>query len=84
MASREAQEDFLGQMHEWKTAEGVSTDVPFRDDQDAILADIIGGLRSGLTYAGADSISELQRKLNYVLITQAGKIESKPHKLDEK
>lgn len=83
MASREAQEGFLGQMHEWKTAEGVSTEVPFRDTQDEILADIIGGLRSGLTYAGADSITELQRKLNYVQVTQAGRYESLPHKLLE-
>lgn len=81
MASREAQEDFLGQMTEWKTAEGVMTEVPFREDQDAIIADIIGGLRSGLTYAGADSISELQRKLNYMVITPAGRAESLPHKL---
>ena len=81
MASREAQVDFIGQMQEWKTAEGVSTEVPYSDQQDAIIADIIGGLRSGLTYAGADTISELQRKLNYVQVTQAGRIESMPHKL---
>ncbi len=83
MASREAQEDFLGQMNEWKTAEGVSADVPYRDTQDFIIADIVGGLRSGLTYAGADSISELQRKLNYYQVTPAGRIESLPHKLME-
>lgn len=82
MASQEAQMDFLGQMHEWKTAEGVTTEVPFRNNQDAIIADIIGGLRSGLTYAGADSISELQRKLSYVVVTQAGRLESLPHKLE--
>lgn len=81
MASQEAQEAFLGQMHEWKTAEGVATEVPYREDQDIIMADIIGGLRSGLTYAGADTVSELQRKLNYVTVTTAGRIESLPHKL---
>jgi IMP dehydrogenase len=81
MASREAQEEFLGQMHEWKTAEGVATEVPYKDNPDAIIADVVGGLRSGLTYAGADTISELQRKLNYVRITQAGRIESLPHKM---
>lgn len=84
MASREAQEDFLGQMHEWKTAEGVATEVPYKEHTDAIIADIVGGLRSGLTYAGADTISELQRKLNYVVVTQAGRIESLPHKLLER
>ena len=81
MASREAQDAFMGGMHEWKTAEGVSTTVAYRDDQDDILADIIGGLRSGLTYAGASSIRELQRKLDYVLVTPAGRTESLPHKV---
>ncbi|MDP3559803.1 MAG: guanosine monophosphate reductase [Legionellaceae bacterium] len=83
MASKEAQEEFLGQMHEWKTAEGVAVDVKYRNDQDAILADIMGGLRSGLTYAGAGTIKELQRKLDYVVITPAGRVESMPHKLLE-
>jgi len=81
MASKEAQENFLGQMHEWKTAEGVAAEVTCREDEDYILADIVGGLRSGLTYAGADTISELQRKLNYVRVTPAGRHESLPHKL---
>jgi IMP dehydrogenase len=84
MASRQAQEEFLGQLHDWKTAEGVTAEVPYRNNQEEIITDIKGGLRSGLTYAGADSISELQRKLNYVIVTQAGRIESLPHKLLER
>jgi IMP dehydrogenase len=81
MASREAQETFLGPMPDWKTEEGVTTEVGFRDDEEAIIADIIGGLRSGLTYGGSKNIKELQRKLNYVLVSQAGVLESLPHKL---
>lgn len=80
MASREAQTDFMGAMSDWKTAEGVSTEVLYRDDQDAILADITGGLRSGLTYAGASTVKELQRKLDYVIVSPAGRVESLPHK----
>lgn len=80
MASQEAQEDFMGTMNEWKTAEGVSTEVPYREDEDKIIADIIGGLRSGLTYGGASTIHELQRKLNYQVVSQASRIESLPHK----
>lgn len=83
MASREAQESFLGEMPDWKTSEGVAVEVPYREDEDLILADIIGGLRSGLTYGGSSNIHELQRKLNYVLVTQAGRVESLPHKLLE-
>ena len=80
MASSEAQDDFMGNMPEWKTAEGVATEVPYRDNEDAIVADIIGGLRSGLTYGGAATIRELQRKLNYMHITPASRVESLPHK----
>jgi IMP dehydrogenase len=80
MASREAQEDFLGPMGDWKTAEGVATRVSYHEKHEAIVADIIGGLRSGLTYGGALTIPELQRKLNYVLISPAGRVESLPHK----
>lgn len=83
MASREAQEDYLGVMPEWKTAEGITAEVPYREDEEDILADIIGGLRSGLTYGGSSNIHELQRKLNYVTVSQAGRIESLPHKLLE-
>jgi IMP dehydrogenase len=80
MASSEVQEDFHGGMAEWKTAEGVATEVPYLETEEAILADIVGGLRSGLTYGGAMTIGELQRKLDYVRITPAGSIESMPHR----
>ena len=83
MASREAQESYLGPLPDWKTEEGITTEVPYREDEDFILSDIVGGLRSGLTYGGAKNIPELQRKLDYVLITQQGLAESFTHKLLE-
>jgi len=79
MASREAQESFMGAMPDWKTAEGIAAEVPYREDEAAIMADLIGGLRSGLTYGGSNTIPELQRKLNYVVVTPAGRHESLPH-----
>jgi IMP dehydrogenase len=81
MASREVADEHHGGIAEWKTAEGVATSVPYREDEDAIMADLIGGLRSGLTYAGSKTVKELQRKLNYVVITSSGWRESMPHKL---
>jgi IMP dehydrogenase len=80
MASSEVQDAYHGGMAEWKTAEGVAVDVPYREDEDAVIADIVGGLRSGLTYGGAATIRELQRKLDYIRITPAGRIESLPHR----
>ena len=81
MASREVAEEHHGGIAEWKTAEGVALTVPYREDEDLIMADLIGGLRSGLTYAGSKTIRELQRKLNYVVITPSGWRESMPHKM---
>ena len=80
MASSEVQDDYHGGMAEWRTAEGVSTEVPYRNSEDVIIADIVGGLRSGMTYAGASTIKELQRKLVYVRVTPAGRIESLAHR----
>jgi IMP dehydrogenase len=81
MASSEAQDAYHGGMAEWKTAEGVALEVPYREDEEAIVADIIGGLRSGLTYGGAATIRELQRKLDYIRITPAGRLESLAHRM---
>jgi IMP dehydrogenase len=80
MASQEAQESFLGQMPNWKTSEGVSTYVPYREDADNIIADIVGGIRSGLTYGGAATVNELQKKAEYMIVSPAGRTESLPHK----
>ena len=83
MASKEVADDKLGGLTEWKTAEGVAVTVPYRSqaETDEIIADIQGGLRSGLTYSGAGTIRELQRKLQYRLVTPAGRVEATPHRL---
>jgi len=74
MASSEVHDDYHGGMAEWKTSEGVSTDVPYLETEVEIIADLIGGLRSGLTYGGAVTVRELQRKLDYIHITLASRI----------
>jgi IMP dehydrogenase len=81
MASREVQQELYGGIAEWKTSEGVSIEVPYREDEDKVITNIIGGLRSGLTYGGAATIAELQRKLDYIEITSSGRTESFPHRL---
>lgn len=79
MASKEAQDD-VANMSDWKTSEGIALEIAYREDEEAIIADIIGGLRSGLTYGGASTIAELQRKLDYRIVTNASRLESLPHK----
>jgi IMP dehydrogenase len=82
MASKEAQEDFMGGMAEWKTAEGVAIEVPERGSVRDIINDILGGLRSGMTYCGASTLEDLRRKVQFMEITPAGRYEGTPHGAD--
>lgn len=82
MASKEAQEDFMGQMQEWKTAEGVAIEVPCKGPMRHVLLDILGGIRSGMTYCGAMEIRDLKRKAQFMEVTPAGRAESAPHASD--
>lgn len=62
--------------------EGVEARVPYRGPVDAILYQLVGGLRSGLSYAGAVTIPELQATAEFVRISPAGQRESGPHDVD--
>ena len=79
MASREAQEDFMGGMAEWKTAEGVAVEVLAKGPVRNVVLDVMGGIRSGLTYCGALNIKQLQRKAQFMEITAAAFHEGTPH-----
>ncbi len=60
-------------------AEGVEAMVPARGGVAEILHQLVGGLRSGLSYAGASCIEDLWEKAEFIPITQAGMRESGPH-----
>ena len=59
--------------------EGVEAVVPYRGRAADVLHQLVGGLRSGLSYAGATSLSELQANAEFLRITPAGIRESGPH-----
>lgn len=59
--------------------EGVEAVVPYRGDVRDILYQLVGGLRSGLTYCGASTIEELWEKAEFVRMTMAGVKESSSH-----
>jgi IMP dehydrogenase len=62
--------------------EGVEATVPYRGPVEDILHQLVGGLRSGLSYGGAETIEELRRNAEFVRITPAGQRESGPHDVD--
>ena len=59
--------------------EGVEALVPYRGGVTAILHQLSGGLRSGLSYAGAHTIEEMWDLAEFIRITSAGRQESGSH-----
>ena len=53
--------------------------VPYRGSVNDILYQLVGGLRSGLSYAGAASIADLWDKAEFIQMSQAGMTESGSH-----
>jgi len=79
MASKEAQEDFMGSMADWKAAEGVQIKVRAKGPVKDVIADLVGGIRSGMTYCGAKDIATLQRNAEFIEVTANGVRENSPH-----
>jgi IMP dehydrogenase len=69
------------QADEWGEVvpEGVEAVVPYRGGVEDILHQLLGGLRSGMSYAGASALPELQEKAEFIQITAAGRKESGVH-----
>lgn len=72
--SAESQEDW-----DKVVPEGVEAVVPYRGHVREILYQLVGGLRSGLSYGGACTIPELQVNAEFIEITAAGVRESHSH-----
>ena len=59
--------------------EGVEGRVPFKGPLAETMAQLIGGLRQGMGYCGAESLKELRGQAEFMRITGAGLRESHPH-----
>ena len=59
--------------------EGIEGRVPFKGKLADYVYQFVGGLRSGMGYVGAATISDLQKNSKFVRITNAGLRESHPH-----
>ena len=76
MASEQAQVDWRGNS---STPEGISTTIPCKGGVEKILADMKGGISSGLSYSGATNLRELRSKSEFICQTTSGQKESFTH-----
>jgi IMP dehydrogenase len=73
---RYAQDDVLSE--DKLVPEGIEGRIPFRGPLAQVVHQLVGGLRSGMGYAGAPTIERLQ-EAQLVRVTAAGLKESHPH-----
>ncbi len=59
--------------------EGIEGRVPHRGSLGSIIAQLVGGLRSGMGYTGSSSIPELRQKAEFIRVTSQGLRESHVH-----
>ncbi|MBI2034755.1 MAG: guanosine monophosphate reductase [Candidatus Levybacteria bacterium] len=77
-ASEEYMRDNGIEPGEFRASEGVSLTVPLRGSVKHIIDSLMGGLRSAMTYAGAKTIKEFQKKSIFTIASQAAQDEGRP------
>ncbi len=80
-AVEQGEEESAESQEDWDKVvpEGVEAVVPYRGQVKELIYQLVGGLRSGLSYGGAQTIAELQAKAEFIEITPAGIRESHSH-----
>jgi len=64
-------------------AEGIEALKEVSGSVDDVLANLIGGVQSGMGYLGAANLTELRNKVRFVRVTSAGQKEAEPHDVVE-
>lgn len=63
--------------------EGVEALIPYKGKVSDVINQLLGALRSGMSYCNAKNIRGLQKNANFIKITEAGFRESKSHNVKE-
>lgn len=64
-------------------AEGVETFVPYKGAVKDVIQQLVGAVRSGMSYSNAKTVSEMWKNAQFIQITPAGFRESKAHNVEE-
>jgi IMP dehydrogenase len=77
-ASSDFQTEFYGGLKAKTVAEGIDFWAPVSGSAEELINNLLGGLRSGMTYGGARNLKELQRKAEFVQVSSTYIQESSP------
>ena len=80
--AREGEGEVTQEEIEDYVSEGVEAAVPYRGTAREMLAQLIGGLQSGMSYSAAHSVEQLYEKAIFVRMTPVGLVESRSHDVE--
>lgn len=70
MSSSTAMKKYHGGQSTYRASEGKTVKLPYRGPVASTLQEMLGGIRSTLTYVGARELRELSKRTTFVLVTQ--------------
>lgn len=59
--------------------EGIETVIPYKGKAEEVIYQLVGGIRSGMSYLGVESIEQMVKSAEFIRMTSAGWSESRPH-----
>jgi GMP reductase len=69
MSSEAAMNKYAGGVAAYRAAEGKSVETPYRGPVEGTMGEIMGGLRSMMTYIGATQLKEVPKRTTFVRVT---------------
>jgi GMP reductase len=70
MSSSTAMQKYAGGVAEYRASEGKTVQVPYKGPVDAVVQDVLGGIRSACTYVGASKLKELSKRTTFIRVSQ--------------
>ena len=70
MSSDEAQKEYYGDKKDYRASEGKVVYVRYKGPVKKTIEEILGGLRSACTYAGAKSLKDLPKCTTFVRVNR--------------
>jgi GMP reductase len=68
MSSEVAMKKYYGGVADYRASEGKTVEVPYRGEVKATVQEIIGGVRSSMTYIGARHLKEVPKRTTFVVV----------------
>lgn len=77
-ASKESYE-VQGKTASHRAPEGEATTVPYKGPVKAVIEELAAGVRSAMSYVGAENLTEFREKAKFLRVTNAGVVEGRAH-----